>query len=270
MRNVEHNKRLISILVLVSFALTIIVNALANILPLNGITTGEVSDSYPNLFAPIGFTFSIWIVIYILLAMYTMYQFNFNSRRPDNNDRVVRKVNTYFIISNIANILWIVSWHYNRISLSMIFMTIILLMLISIRVNISHRSSLSKSERNSIQIPFSVYMGWITVATIANVTTLLVYLDWDRMGYSEESLTIFVLIVGVVIAVATMLRFKDIVFGIVILWSYGGILYKHINIDYFNKMYSDIITTLIVSMVILVISFGIILITNKPRRRRRG
>lgn len=270
MRNVEHKKKLISITVIISYVLTIAVNAGANILPLNGVTTGEVSDQYPNLFTPVGFTFGIWAVIYILLGMYTMYQFNFNSRRPDNNDRVVRKVNTYFIISNIANICWIVSWHYNLIGLSMVFMTIILLMLISIRVNISHRSSLSKSERNSIQIPFSVYLGWITVATIGNVTTLLVDRGWDRFGLEEVFVVQVVLIIGLIIAVATMMSFKDIAYGVVILWSYGGILFKHVSVEYFDNMYSEIIITLVVSMVIVVLTCGVILLTKKPRRKRRS
>jgi len=270
MRNVEHNKKLSSILVLLSFVITISVNTLANILPLNNVTTGQVSDNYSNLFTPVGFTFGIWILIYILLAMYTIYQFKFNSRRPDNNDRVIRMVNTYFIISNLANTGWVVSWHYDLIPLSMVFMVIILLMLISIRVNISHRSSLSKSERISIQLPFSVYLGWITVTTIANVITLLVYLNWDRFGYSESLITVIVLIIGLIIAIATILSFKDFLYGLVIIWAYLGILFKHLSLDYFGKAYGNIVMTLSISIIILVLICGSVLIMKKSRRRRRG
>lgn len=269
MRNIEHKKKMMSILVIVSFVFTIMVNGLGNILPLNNVTTGQASDKYSNLFTPVAFTFSIWIVIYILLSMYTMYQFKFNYRRPDNNDRVVRKVNTYFIISNIANAMWIVSWHYGLIPVSMIFMTILLIMLIMIRVNISHRSSLSKSEINSIQLPFSIYLAWITVATIANMTTLLVYLKWDRLGYDESVVTVIVLIVGLIIAVATTLSFKDIAYGLVIVWSYAGILFKHVSVDYFDMVYVNIIITLIVSIVVLIMTCGFIIIIRKPGRRKR-
>jgi hypothetical protein len=270
MRNVEHNKKLNSILVLVSFALTIITNILANVLPINNITTGQVANTYNNLFTPVDFTFGIWIVIYILLAIYTMYQFKFNSRRPDNNDRVVRKVNTYFIISNLANAFWIICWHYDLISLSMVFMVIILLMLFSIRVNISQRSSLSKSERTSIQLPFSVYLGWITVATIANIVTLLVHLEWDRFGYDESFVTVVILIITLIIAVITLLSFKDVPYGLVIIWAYAGILFKHMSLDYFGKTYGNIIITLVISIIILVLTCVVVLIIKKPRRRRRG
>lgn len=269
MRNVEHNKKLLSIFVLISFIMMIAVNVLANVLPLNNLTTGQISDKYNHLFAPASLTFLIWIIIYLLLAKYCIYQFQFNSRRPDNNDRVVRKVNTYFVIANIVNSLWIVSWHYEKLLGTMILMLILLILLISIRINITHRSNLSKSERLSIELPFSIYFAWITVASIANVSTYLVFNQWDRFGYSESLMTVIVLVIGLVIAIVTIMFFKDIAYGLVIIWAYSGILYKHLNSDMLNKAYMDIVITLIVCLVVLGLSLIAVAIMKKPKRRRR-
>lgn len=269
MRNIEHNKKLLSVFVLISFAVMITVNVVANVIPLNNMTTGQISDKYENLFAPASLTFLIWGVIYLLLAKYCIYQFQFNSRRPDNNDRVVRKVNTYFVIANVVNSLWILSWHYEQIFASMILIFVLLLLLISIRINITHRSNLSKSERISIELPFSIYFGWVTVASIANVSTYLVYSNWDQLGYSESFMTIIILVIGLLISVATVLFFKDLAYGLVIIWSYGCILYKHLGSEMLNKSYKEIVITLIVCLIVLAISLIVVTLMKKPKQRRR-
>lgn len=269
MKYKEPNKKRISILVLLTYILMVVVNIVANVLPLNGVKTSEVSDKYPNLFAPIGYTFGIWLVIYVLLAIYVSYQFKFNSRRPDNNDRVVRKVNSYFIITNILNSLWIVAWHFGIIGFSLILMVLLLFFLIMIRITISNRSSMNKHEQRSIQIPFSIYFAWITLATVTNVVTYLVSTNWDRLGYDEVFITVIVILISLFISIVTALRFGDIIYSGVIIWSFLGILIKHISSDYFSGAYPIIIKVLIFSIIATIVTMIYIIVSKRPRRRRR-
>lgn len=218
----------------------ITVNALANILPLNGITTGEISDSYPNLFAPAAPTFAIWGLIYLLLALYTLYLLGlFRGSRPAN-ETLLRRTGLVFIVINLLNAAWIFSWHYELIPLSMLLMVLLLLCLLDIAL-IIRAQKLSAREKFFVRLPFSVYLGWITVATIANAAVLLVSLGWDGFGLSESFWTILVLAVGVLIGVVTTLRLEDAAYGLVLLWAYLGILYKHISAGGFDGQYPGVI-----------------------------
>lgn len=134
----------IKIISTIAFISMVIVNALANILPINGINTGQVSDSYPNLFAPAGITFSIWGLIYLLLGAFVIYQF-FISKKI----KILDEIGIYFIITSIANILWIFSWHYDYIGLSVIFMLIILIFLIKI-TDILNKENLNLKNKKKI------------------------------------------------------------------------------------------------------------------------
>jgi len=251
----------ISIFVLITYLAMVIVNGLANALPINGMITGAISDSYPNLFAPTGITFIIWGVIYLLLAAHTLYQLGlFRKKSEEVKTALLKEVGTLFAISSVANIAWIFSWHYKIIPLSMLLMLVILicLVLITIRIN---KEKLTTNEKIFIRLPFSVYFGWITVATIANATTLLVDKlgsPVNLLGISEVVWTVAILLVGLVIAVITTLKYRDIAYGLVIVWAYLGILIKHLTAkplpDGFNSQYPAVIATVIVSLVVLVVT----------------
>lgn len=243
----------IKVLTTGSFLVMIIVNALADVLPINGVGTGQVSDSYKNLFAPAGLTFAIWGLIYLLLAGYTLYQLGFFQIKgvPYKTD-LLEKVGLYFSISSIANAIWIFAWHYHLIAVSMLLMIIILVCLILITKEIND-TELSLRDKIFIRLPFSVYFGWITVATIANATTLLVSLCWNGFGISEIAWTVVIISVGLVIGIATIIRYKDIAYGLVIIWAYAGILIKHVSSKGFAGQYPVVITTAITSIVLLLI-----------------
>lgn len=261
----ERGSAMIKILVAVTFLVMIIVNALANILPINGVNTGQVSDSYPNLFAPAGLTFAIWGLIYFLLAGYTLYQLGFFQVYTGKSKvDLFRKIGIYFSISSIANALWIFSWHYHTIDLSMLLMIIILGCLILIAQGLS-RVQLSLREKIFIRLPFSVYFGWITVATIANATALLVSVGWDGFGISEQVWTIIIILIGLVVGAGTMLKNQDIAYGLVIIWAYAGIWLKHISTSGFSGQYPAIITTVIVSIVLLFVAEAIVVLTGRSR-----
>jgi len=244
----------IKILVAITFIMMVTVNALANILPINGETTGGVSDAYKNLFAPAGITFAIWGVIYIALAAYTIYQTElFQKNKSNNSVDILEKVGLYFSISSIANSVWIFAWHFHLIPLSMLLMAVILGCLIVINQTIT-KEKLCGREKLFIKLPFSIYFGWITVATIANATTLLVSIGWDGFGLSEPIWTVVIIFVGMFIGIATILRNRNFAYGLVIIWAYAGILIKHTSESGFANQYMQVITTVVVCIVLLIIA----------------
>ena len=214
----------------VSFLLMIVVNVLAEVLPLGGRTTGQVSDAYPNLFSPAGYTFAICGLIYILGALHTLYQLGiFRSRRAEADEKLLARVAVLFSVTSLANAAWVIFWHYDQIALSMAMMLVILASLALIMVML-RKKTLSTREKILIRLPFSVYFGWITVATIANATTLLVALRWDRWGLSEGFWTAAVLVAGLLLGAAWIFRTKDLAYGLVLVWAYTGILVKHFTV----------------------------------------
>lgn len=256
----------IKITVVVTYVLMIIMNALANILPINGKGTGEVSDAYPNLFAPAGITFSIWGVIYFLLALYVLYQLGIlKSGTRDGNRNLLTRIGVVFSISSVANVLWILTWHYDLILLSTVLMLVILVSLIMINF-MTKNAVLSGRERFFIRLPFSVYFGWITVATIANVTTLLADLGWNGFGISESIWTIVILAVGAAIGILTMFSFRDMAYGVVLIWAYGGILYKHIIPDGFDRAYIFVIIAAAICIFLFVMAEGYLFFSTKKKR----
>lgn len=241
--------KIIRITVVITYLLMITANALANILPINGLNTGQVSDNYPNLFAPAAITFSIWGLIYLLLAIYTIYQL-YALKSMVYSANFFNKIGIYFSISSVANALWIIAWHNLYISISLILMIIILLCLIKIN-KIIYNKSLDKDVTKIISLPFSIYFGWITVATIANVTTFLVSINWQGFGIPDYIWTITVLLIGLIIGSTTMYKRKDYFYGLVFLWAYTGILLKHLQKSGFNGNYLTIIITVLISILIL-------------------
>lgn len=257
MKNVKKQ----GVFVAVTYIAMIVVNALANIIPINGNTTGDVSNSYPNLFAPAALTFSIWGVIYFLLAGYIFYQFGFFQKdKGKNNKELITKINPFFIKTSVANIFWIFSWHYHFIGLSLFFMLVILFYLIKIG-NILRVKKFSQKESFFIRAPFSVYFGWITVATIANVTTFLVSSKWNGFGLSNQTWMIIILLVGAAIGILRTLKDRNIFYGLVLLWAYFGIWIKHTSTSYFNGQYPAIINTVLICLVVFLVTN--ILVLNK-------
>ena len=243
----------IRILVLITFISMIAVNALANILPINGMTTGTISDMYVNLFAPAGITFAIWGLIYFMLGLFTLYQFGLFGWGK-LNEKIIERVSVLFILTSIVNLLWIFAWHYNIIFLSMILIVTLLVLLIKI-ADLVNNKDITIKERIFVCTPFSVYFGWITIATIANITVLLVSLKWDGFGISPVIWTMLILLVGAIIGILRMFKDVNPAYGLVFVWAYLGIWIKHTSITGFNNMYPEIVYTVI--SLILVFLVGI-------------
>lgn len=252
-------------IIVLTYVLMIGTNVLANVLPINGQTTGEVSAKYGNLFAPAGFTFSIWSVIYVLLGLHVLYQLGFfHKKLKPSTARLLTQVGIYFSISSILNTLWILAWHYERLFLSVILMVGLLLCLIKIN-KLTAEASLSLKESFFIKLPFSIYFGWITVATIANITAFLVSIGWDGFGLSDVTWTILILIIGTVISVGTMLRLHNPAYGLAIVWAYFGIYSKHTSESGFNNQYPAISLTVIICMIFLSLTILLVAIGNRRK-----
>lgn len=237
----------------ITFVIMVIVNGLANALPINGQNTGEISDYYANLFAPAGYTFAIWGLIYILLFIYTLYQLGiFTNSNNQSNTELLDKIGVIFSVSSIINTIWIFAWHYKVIWLSLILIVLMLIGLILINREIK-KKHLTFKEKLLVRLPFSVYFGWITVATIANVTTFLVSVNWDGFGISESIWTVIILSVGFLIASAVIRFNRDIAYGLVVIWAYTGILVKHSSKAGFAGAYPSVIGVVSVCIAFLVV-----------------
>ncbi len=209
---------------------TILVNFLANALPVAGRTTGEVSDLYPSLFTPAGYTFAIWGVIYILLALFVIYQARDIHKLKKNP--VVEKVGIWFFISTLANMAWIFAWHYLLVGLSLVLMIIILISLVVIYLRLDiGRADVTKPELYLVHLPFSVYLGWISVATIANVSAFLIDTGWNRWGLSEATWTVIMIIAGTLIALNALRSRGDVFYTLVFIWAFIGIFVRRATVD---------------------------------------
>ncbi|MBX2843690.1 MAG: hypothetical protein KTR26_18110 [Flammeovirgaceae bacterium] len=210
--------------------MVILINALANILPINNKTTGALSDQYPNLFVPAGITFSIWGVIYFLLLGSVIFQL-FYVFKSDKEDGFVSKIGIWFLVSCLSNSLWILAWHYEKVALSLAIMLVLLFTLIQIyeRLKIGLDFSTSLGGNLWIKIPFSIYLGWISIATIANVTALLVENNLSELGLSQSIWTQILIVIGILLALTILFKRKDIFYGLVVVWTYYGIYLKQAN-----------------------------------------
>lgn len=271
MRNRDHNKKLISRLAFASFILMVGANILANIIPIGGVMTNEVAEAYDNLYTPAGWTFAIWFAIYVILGFYTFFQFTFNQRRPDNNDRVIRRVNMFFTVSNLLNVLWIVSWHYDRIFLSMVAIGGLLVTLYIIRVTISNRSTLNDREVRFMLVPFSVYLGWILAASIGQVMVYMASIQSQVLMERPEMTGIYAVVIGGLLIAVMMVQFKDIWIGLVALWAFSGILYRHLSPEGFDSLYTYMSLTLGIVCAVLIIEMVMVFMsTNRNKTHRRA
>jgi tryptophan-rich sensory protein len=226
-------------------------NILANLIPINGITTGAISDSYFNLFAPIGLTFSIWGVIYFLTGMYqTLQVTSLNNIKNNPKSKLEYKVNIGFALSSLFNTFWIFLWHYRLILLSLITIVIMLFAL-------GYISIILKNKQDFIKTTFGIYFGWITIATVANITIWLVSIGVPNNTVGANIQTSLIVIVASIIGATTTILQKDIGYGLVILWALLGIYLKHISPVFFDYGYTAVINSTLLGFFIVLIAVGI-------------
>jgi benzodiazapine receptor len=242
---------------IVAYVVTLAVNSLAGSSTLlNGRTTAAVSDAYLTLVTPAGYVFSIWGVIYLLLGAFVVFQV-----LPNQKDQPYQKqIGALFILSSLFNIVWLFLWQYDYITLSVIVMFAFLATLIAIYVRLGiGKTKASLKENLLVRLPFSVYLGWITIATIANVSAALVSVSWDGFGLSPQTWAILVLAVAAVITLAVIVTRKDVAYSLVVIWALAGIAVK-------QSLYPDIVLTAEVAIAIVVVALVVTLVAYRLRR----
>lgn len=220
---------------LIAFLFMIIMNFLANYLPLNQKTTGELSAQYPNLFVPADITFSVWGIIYLLLLTFVILQFF------ETNKEWTTYTLYFFALSSVFNGLWIWAWHYEKVFLSLMIMGGILITILIINARIQHLSS------PFLKATFGIYLGWICIATIANVTALLVNMNWSGWGIPDQWWAIGMIIIGATIIVFAVWRLHNPFIAFVAIWAFAGIIINRMN----DHPY--IVYTAVVSIIVLIL-----------------
>jgi benzodiazapine receptor len=227
--------KILIILNIVSFIGTLVVNTLANALPINGKNTGELSALYPNEFVPAGYTFSIWLVIYLALSGFVIYQAG--GFTNTTKERMVDKLGVLFILTNLFNMGWILLWHYEQVGASVVIMLAFLVTLITIhlRFNIPDRSD-GTSNKLWFEIPFSIYLGWIMIATIANITAWLVDQSWKGGLLSESAWAVIMITIAAFLCILILWKRRNYVIPMVAIWSIAGIMVKQRRINGWNDV----------------------------------
>lgn len=205
---------------LVAFAIVVLLNVLSNALPINDQTMPEISAKYPSLFTPAGFTFSIWGVIYLTLLIFVIWQ----ALPAQRANQRIAKVSRYFQINCVLNGLWIVVWHYDLLAVSLVVMFGILFTLVQIyRALISEIDTVPFVEHITLYLPFSLYTGWISLATIANLSALQTGSGWDNVWLTAVQWTLLKLAVAGAVGATIILKHRDIPFALVVAWAAYGI-----------------------------------------------
>lgn len=218
--NQDKVRQLANVILLI---VTLVINGLANGLPINGQTTGEISDRFPIYFVPAGYVFSIWGLIYLGLLAFVIYQALPSQRQ---NPRL-QKLGYAFALSCLANSAWILAWHYEQFGLTvLLLLTVLICLIVSyLRLGIG-RQPVSRAETWLVRVPFSIYLGWATVATIANITQWLYFVEWHGWGVAPEIWAVVMLVVGVLVTAAMSFSRGDMGYQLVIIWAYVGIAVK--------------------------------------------
>lgn len=198
--------------------ITLTSNYLSNALPYNGITAPELSDKWDVLFKPAGYVFSIWGLIYLGLLAFIIYQFIAEKKEND----FVERIGFWFIVNGLANSVWLLAFHYEIYWLTVVIMLVILYSLIQIYTGLNNTVVSSNTERFLVRTPFSIYLAWICVATIANLTIFLESIGWEGFGISDLIWLVVVLLAGLYICWLFAMR-ADIAFTLVFVWAFAGV-----------------------------------------------
>lgn len=214
------------ILSVLTALLTFTVNVLASVLPINGQGTGEISDRFAIYFVPAGYVFSIWGIIYLGLIAFTIYQ----ALPGQRGNSLLERISPAYWISNLANTVWIFLWHYEVFSLTPVFMFTILASLLFIYIQLAKSDPpLNTRQKWLVKLPFSIYLGWISVAMVANVTQVLFYYGWGGWGLSAEVWAVVMLAVAMLLGLAMYWREKDLAYVLVLVWALVGIAQKQVS-----------------------------------------
>ena len=209
-----------------SVVLALTINILASALPLNGQNTGQISDRFSVYFVPAGYVFAIWGLIYIGWIAFAIYQF---LPAQKENPRL-QNLGYLFALSGVFNAVWLFCWHYNQFGLSVLVMLALLATLIASYLKLDvGRVAIGVAERWCVDVPFSIYLGWITVATVANISDYLFSISWSGWGITAQPWAAIMIAVASLLGLLMALTRRDSGYLFVLVWSFIGIAVKQIE-----------------------------------------
>ena len=245
---------------IVAFVITVLVNGLAGSTTLlGGVNTAEISDLNPTLITPAGYVFSIWGIIYVLLGLFVIFQALPSQKEKDYQ----KQIGWLFVLSSIINIAWLFLWQYKLLSASVILMFLLLATLILIYTRLSiGKSQVTIQEKLAIHIPFSVYLGWITIASIANVSVTMVSANWDGFGINPEIWATLIVIVALLITLLVLSTRRDVAYSLVIIWALIGIAVKQ------SENQNIVMLTEATAIIVFLSLVGIILLSKLKGQKK--
>lgn len=268
MENATAKRTSVKLLAVLSAALflgTVTVNALANILPINGVGTGALSDELPNLFVPAGITFSIWGLIYLLLLAYSVTILS-GAFKGAKDWGVLDGI--AFSVNMAANSAWIFAWHFRLIGVSLALMLVILATLVALAESRAAGRAEGGARKFLLDIPIGVYLGWICVATIANATALLVKLGWNGFGVDPRIWTVLAIAAGLLVGLLFLIRRSAWAPPLVIVWAYAGIAIKRLGVD---RGYSaPVWIAAIAAAAVLCVAIALTIVSGRTRPAASG
>ena len=211
---------------LIAIVATLAVNTLSNLYPPGGQNVGEISNTVLAgvLITPANYAFIIWGVIYLGLIAYGIYQFHPERR----SDPQLQRVNQRLILACVAQVIWIFLFTLQYFAVSILAMLVILGSLIDIYLTLDiGRARTSRQRRWMAHIPFSLYLGWIAVATIVNIAAPLYASGWGGWGLSPVAWTVVMLIVATLLGIVVLWQRRDVTFALVFIWALGAIAQRH-------------------------------------------
>ncbi|MFW9919354.1 MAG: hypothetical protein ACFFED_07130 [Candidatus Thorarchaeota archaeon] len=249
------NSKFLQIMNVIAVIAAIVFNALVNIIPVNNITTGAVSDAFPNLFTPPGYVFAIWAVIYTLAIIFMVYQVRSNQRA----ESYLGQIGILYLVGSIINIVWLVVFHFSYgnevlfpITTLLILGFLVTLLLIYTRLGIG-LSEVSVGQKLGVHLHISVYLGWISLASIANIASMINVIVPGIALETQVLWTTLILIVALVLTMLMLFLRRDFAYGLVVIWASVGIATKQAvhPLIYFTALG----TAIIVLAVILLLPF---------------
>ncbi|MFX0054169.1 MAG: hypothetical protein ACFFAD_04520 [Candidatus Hermodarchaeota archaeon] len=240
--------------------ITIVVNALAEIIPINGVTSNVISDSYPSLFTPPGYVFSIWSVIYTLLIVFMIYQ----ALPSQRNAAYLKPTGVFFVLGGIINNSWLIVFHYAYEQpgiyvftpiLIGLFLVLMLYTYVKLEIGVVN---VPLKQKIAVHLPISVYAGWISLAVIANIASVLNVIIPGIPIAAQELWTALVILVALVITMLMLAIRRDAAYGLVVIWATVGIATKQsvFPIIYFTAIGTALIIALAIFLLPIITRKG--------------
>ena len=235
----------------------------------NSFTVSEISSNYETIFTPAGFTFAIWGIIYTALGIFCLYHLFTAFKKDSTHDANVdiHRIGLFFTLVNLASAAWLLAWTNNKISISvgLIFLQLICLVIIHTRLRLYNRQS-TAARKIFTQIPLSIYLGWICIATIANNSSWLTGIGWDGWGLSQTQWALVMVSIAVILAILMIIIRHNIYFSLVIAWALFGIISK---LEIKNEAaYDTVINTAWLGFGVIIVSALVHIFNNRHQNKK--